>query len=188
MFWRFRRATMNEQMAAASAVSTVSAELQNLNSSGGGMDNHNNQTDLQKMNSMFGSIAHFDSIVADSVYEFNDGSAGGGGGHGGHGGGVSDAANTHIISQIAKGMNSHKIGEISVFPVLKINTGLEVKGLDISRDGRILACTCYDDEEDEGNPELQLYFDDNLKWTFKTHHLKYQSNGWCVCVCVCVPN
>merc|ERR1712130_649253 len=61
------------------------------------------------------------------------------------------------------------VGAIDLLPVLKINTGLEVKGIGMSTDGKILACTCYDEEEDEGNPELQLYFDINENWTFKQH-------------------
>lgn len=63
----------------------------------------------------------------------------------------------------------HIIGEIDLLPVLKINTGLEVKAISMSSDGSILACTCYDEEEDEGNPELQLYFDKDQNWTFKHH-------------------
>eukprot|EP00486_Rosalina_sp_Unknown_P004274 CAMPEP_0201571036 /NCGR_PEP_ID=MMETSP0190_2-20130828/13606_1 /ASSEMBLY_ACC=CAM_ASM_000263 /TAXON_ID=37353 /ORGANISM="Rosalina sp." /LENGTH=617 /DNA_ID=CAMNT_0047995273 /DNA_START=79 /DNA_END=1929 /DNA_ORIENTATION=- len=63
----------------------------------------------------------------------------------------------------------HIIGEIDLLPVLKINTGLEVKAICMSSDGSILACTCYDEEEDEGNPELQLYFDKDQNWTFKHH-------------------
>eukprot|EP01084_Bolivina_argentea_P028279 52579_1 len=60
-------------------------------------------------------------------------------------------------------------GEIELLPVLKINTGLEVKGIAMSSCGTILACTCYDEEEDEGNPELQLYFDVQQRWKFKHH-------------------
>ena len=63
----------------------------------------------------------------------------------------------------------HIVGEIDLLPVLKINTGLEVKAIAMSSDGSILACTCYDEEEDEGNPELQLYFDKDQCWTFKHH-------------------
>merc|ERR1719474_1304960 len=63
----------------------------------------------------------------------------------------------------------HIQGEIELLPVLKINTGLEVKGLAMSGDGTVLACTCYDEEEDEGNPELQLYFDERQNWMFKHH-------------------
>ena len=44
--------------------------------------------------------------------------------------------------------------EIQLVPVLKINTGLEVKGVAMSGDGSVLACTCFDDEEDEGAAEL----------------------------------
>ena len=50
--------------------------------------------------------------------------------------------------------NYNIMGEIDLLP---INTGLEVKAIAMSSDGSILACTCYDEEEDEGNPELQLY-------------------------------
>jgi len=61
------------------------------------------------------------------------------------------------------------VGEIDLLPVLKINTGLEVKAIAMSSDGTILAATCYDEEEDDGCPELQLYFDEEQNWTFKTH-------------------
>jgi len=63
----------------------------------------------------------------------------------------------------------HIVGEIDLLPVLKINTGLEVKAIAMSADASVLACTCYDEEEDEGNPELQLYFDMEQNWTFKHH-------------------
>eukprot|EP01083_Nonionella_stella_P011395 32388_1 len=60
-------------------------------------------------------------------------------------------------------------GEIELLPVLKIHTGSEVKSIAMSSSGTILACTCCDEEEDEVNPELQLYFDVQQKWTFKHH-------------------
>ena len=63
--------------------------------------------------------------------------------------------------------DSRTEGEIGLVPVLKINTGLEVKGLAMSGDGSVLACSCYDEEDDVGDPELQLYIDEGQNWMFK---------------------
>ena len=77
-----------------------------------------------------------------------------------------------LNSNNMKQKRQHLVGEIELLPVLKINTGLEVKGIAMSSDGSILACTCFDEEEDEGNPEIQLYFDQEQKWCFKHHQFQ----------------
>ncbi|ETO36354.1 hypothetical protein RFI_00709, partial [Reticulomyxa filosa] len=61
---------------------------------------------------------------------------------------------------------SHQTGEIALNAIFKINTGSGVKAIQLSPNGELLACACFDDEESEGIPELQLYRDQK-KFTFQ---------------------
>ena len=62
--------------------------------------------------------------------------------------------------------------KITFTPLLKINTGLEVKAIAMSKWGNIMAAiaTCFDDEEDHCSPELQLYFDNECQWCFNSEN------------------
>ena len=50
----------------------------------------------------------------------------------------------------------HSPGEIKLHPLLKINTGLQIKGIAMSPNGVILGCVCWDEEEDV--TFLYIYF------------------------------
>ena len=67
----------------------------------------------------------------------------------------------------------HSCGEIKLHPLLKINTGVQIKGITMSKEGNILACVCYDDEEEETDPELELYYDEEQLWCFQQDHMDY---------------
>ena len=63
--------------------------------------------------------------------------------------------------------------EIQLNPVLKINTGSEVKAISLSRNGRILAATCFDDEEG-----LIFVFRNFSEEDFDVETVSYLSD-WC---------
>ena len=152
MFWRYRRTTMSEHNAGELAVSAniISNNNNLIKTYKKTQRNQNNQQKSQKQQQKAQQTAAVNNKKTESK-----------------------------CKNLFKNSSNTEMNEMQLFPIFKINTGLEIKGIDISKDGKLLACVCNDDAEEHQGSELHLYYANHS-------YTNYICVYACVCVCECL--